>query len=84
MARARPRLSHFSVACPAGAVTSARERLEALDRWLDAQAAKEIPLSVHALLTHVVDEAGTACQELQQGVEGATDRTAAIQREVAQ
>jgi uncharacterized alpha-E superfamily protein len=67
-----------------GAVTTARERLEALDRWLDAHEAEDIPLSVHALLTHVVDEASTACQELQQGVEGATDKTAAIQREVAQ
>ena len=28
--------------------------------------------SVHALLTHVVDEASLACEELQQGVEGAT------------
>ena len=27
---------------------------------------KDIPLSVHALLTHVVDEASAACQELQQ------------------
>ena len=40
-----------------GAVTEARVRLEALDRWLDSQEEKDIPLSVHALLTHVVDEA---------------------------
>ena len=59
-----------------GAVAAARTRLEALDRWLDSQEAKDIPLSVHALLTHVVDEASAACQELQQGVEGATDTTA--------
>jgi len=67
-----------------GAVTEARARLEALDRWLDSQAEKEIPLSVHALLTHVVDEAGTACQELQQGVEGATAVAAAAQKAAAQ
>ena len=64
-----------------GAVTGARARLEALDRWLDDQEGKDIPLSVHALLTHVVDEAGAACQELQQGVEGATDAAAAAQKE---
>jgi uncharacterized alpha-E superfamily protein len=68
-----------------GAVTAARERLEALDRWLDEQEAKDIPLSVHALLTHVIDEASTACQELQQGVEGATAAvTAAAQKEAPQ
>jgi uncharacterized alpha-E superfamily protein len=59
-----------------GAVTAARERLDALDRWLDGQEPKAIPLTVHALLTHVVDEASTACQELQAGVEGATSVTA--------
>jgi len=67
-----------------GAVTAARGRLEALDRWLDDQAAKDIPASVHDFLTHVVDEASTACQELQQGVEGATAVAARAQREVAQ
>ena len=40
-----------------GAVTPARARLEALDRWLDSQEGTEIPLSVHGLLTHLVDEA---------------------------
>ena len=67
-----------------GAVTEARVRLEALDRWLDSQEEKDIPLSVHALLTHVVEEAGTACQELQQGVEGATAVAAAAQKAAAQ
>lgn len=66
------------------AVTPARARLEALDRWLDDQESKDIPLSVHALLTHVVDEACAACGELQQGVEGATDVAAAAQKEAAQ
>jgi uncharacterized alpha-E superfamily protein len=56
-----------------GAMAAARTRLEALDRWLDDQEAKGIPLSVHALLTHVVDEAGATCGELQHGVEGATE-----------
>jgi uncharacterized alpha-E superfamily protein len=56
-----------------GAMAAARTRLEALDRWLDDQESKGIPLSVHALLTHVVDEAGATCGELQQGVEGATE-----------
>jgi len=67
-----------------GAVTPARARLEALDHWLDDQESKDIPLSVHALLTHVVDEASASCQELQQGVEGATDVAAAAQKEAAQ
>ena len=67
-----------------GAVTEARGRLEALDHWLDSQEEKEIPLSIHELLTHVVDEASTACQELQQGVEGASAVAAAAQKAVAQ
>ncbi len=66
-----------------GAVTAARVRLEALDRWLDSQEEEDIPLSVHALLTHLVDEASVACQELQQGVEGAT-AVAASARATAQ
>ena len=65
-------------------MTEARVRLEALDRWLDSQEEKEIPLSIHALLTHVVDEASVACRELQQGVEGATAVAAAAQKAVAQ
>jgi uncharacterized alpha-E superfamily protein len=67
-----------------GAVTAARERLQALDGWLDVQETKSIPLTVHALLTHVVDEASTACQELQQGVEGATSVTPPEQKQAAQ
>jgi uncharacterized alpha-E superfamily protein len=67
-----------------GAVTEARTRLEALDRWLDKQEQNEIPLSVHGLLTHVVDEASVACQELQRGVEGASSVAAAAQKMAAQ
>jgi uncharacterized alpha-E superfamily protein len=67
-----------------GAVTAARARLEALDRWLDSQEERDIPLTVHALLTHVVDEASTACHELQQGVEGASAVAAAAQKVAAQ
>jgi uncharacterized alpha-E superfamily protein len=67
-----------------GAVTAARGRLEALDRWLDDQEAKDLPLTVHDFLTHVVDEASASCQELQQGVEGATAVAARAQKEVAQ
>ena len=67
-----------------GAVTAARVRLDALDGWLDTQEPKDIPLTVHALLTHVVDEASTACQELQQGVEGATTVAARQKQEAAQ
>ena len=37
-----------------------------------------------ALLTHVVDEASIACQELQQGVEGASAVAAAAQKAAAQ
>ncbi len=56
-----------------GAMAAARTRLEALDHWLDDQESKGIPLSVHALLTHVVDQADATCGELQHGVEGATE-----------
>jgi uncharacterized alpha-E superfamily protein len=45
-------------------------RLEALDRWLDEQEKQAIPLTVHALLTHVVDEIALAGVELQAGLEG--------------
>jgi len=67
-----------------GAITAARVRLEALDHWLDSQEKEEIPLSIHALLTHLVDEVGAACGELQRGVEGATTVTPRAQREVPQ
>ncbi len=66
-----------------GAVTAARIRLDALDRWLDTQEAKDIPLTVHALLTHVVDETSAACQELQAGVEGATTVAVRSQKQEA-
>ena len=62
---------------------SHRLGLDALDRWLDTQEAKDIPLTVHALLTHVVDEASAACQELQAGVEGATTVAARSQKQEA-
>jgi hypothetical protein len=67
-----------------GAVTAARERLGALDRWLDVQSGNDIPPSVHGLLTHVIDEASAACQDLQRGVEGATAVTLAAQKQAAQ
>ena len=54
------------------------------DNGLDSQEKKEIPLSVHALLTHLVDEASAACEELQRGVEGATSVTPPSQKEAAQ
>ena len=63
-----------------GAVTAAQARLGALDRWLDSQEEEDIPLSVHGLLTHVVEEASAACGELQQGVEGATAVAANVQK----
>ena len=58
-------------------------RLEGLDRWLDAQEQAGIPLSVHALLTHVVEEASLACDELQQGL-GGEDTVKVAQPEAAQ
>ena len=54
-------------------MAAARARLEALDTGSTIRKQKGIPLSVHALLTHVVDEAGATCGELQQGVDGATE-----------
>jgi uncharacterized alpha-E superfamily protein len=53
-----------------GTTTAARTRLEALDRWLDQQEKDGLPLSEHALLTHVVDEIDAGCGELQGGFEG--------------
>ena len=51
-------------------IAAALARLEALDHWLDEQEKRAIPLTVHALLTHVVDETSGVCGELQSGLEG--------------
>jgi uncharacterized alpha-E superfamily protein len=53
-----------------GGIAKARKRLDALDHWLDGQEVAGVPLSEHALLTHIVDETGAACGELQGGLEG--------------
>lgn len=53
-----------------GGVLAARKRLDALDRWLDAQEKSGTPVSEHALLTKVVDEIAGACGEVQGGFEG--------------
>ncbi|HVZ86097.1 MAG TPA: alpha-E domain-containing protein [Polyangia bacterium] len=53
-----------------GGLSTARKRLDALDRWLDSQEKSGVPLSEHALLTHVVDEVGAACGDLQGGLGG--------------
>jgi len=58
-------------------------RVEALDSWLDAQERAGLPLSVHALLTHVVDEVSASCDELQQGL-GGDEVVLAMQPEAAQ
>ena len=63
---------------------AARARLEALDRWLDQQELKGIPMSVHELLTHMVDEVGAACSELQGGLEGDAVTAVPTQPEAAQ
>lgn len=66
-------------------VAAARERLDRLDRWLDEQERDGIPLPLHALLTHVVDETGGACGDLQTGLDGAVPAVAAaVQPEAAQ
>jgi len=49
---------------------AALKRLEALDRWLDDQEKLAIPVTVHALLTHVIDETAIAGLDLQSGLEG--------------
>ncbi|HEX3901425.1 MAG TPA: alpha-E domain-containing protein [Polyangia bacterium] len=64
-------------------ITDARKRLDALDHWLDGQEKAGVQLSEHALLTHVVDEIGAACGELQGGLEG-EEPVAAPQSEAAQ
>jgi uncharacterized alpha-E superfamily protein len=50
--------------------SAARERLESLDRWVDEQELDGVRVSEHTLLTHVVDETGAVCAELQGGLEG--------------
>ena len=67
-----------------GGTTAARARLEALDRWLDQQEKDGLPLSEHALLTHVVDEIGASCGELQGAFEGTDEVPAVAQPEAAQ
>jgi uncharacterized alpha-E superfamily protein len=66
-----------------GGIARARKRLDALDRWLDGQEIAGAPLSEHALLTHVVDETGAICGEMQGGLEG-EEPVAAAQPEAAQ
>jgi uncharacterized alpha-E superfamily protein len=68
---------------PKKGTATALGRLEGLDRWLDAQEQAGIPLSVHALLTHVVEEASLGCDELQQGL-GGDDTVKVPQSEAAQ
>jgi uncharacterized alpha-E superfamily protein len=58
---------------PKKGTATALGRLDELDRWLDAQEGNGIPLSVHALLTHVVEEASLACDEMQQSLGGDDD-----------
>jgi len=53
-----------------GGILTARKRLDALDRWLDAQEKAGAPVSENALLTKVVDEIAGACGEVQGGFEG--------------
>ena len=53
--------------------TPALARVTALDAWL-AQQSRTVPTSIHDLLTHVVDEVSTACEEVQQGLSGETPR----------
>jgi uncharacterized alpha-E superfamily protein len=72
----------LSTTGPRKAGSSVLSRLEALDRWLDTQEQAGIPLSVHALLTHVVDETGLTCNDLQQGI--SADEAPAAQSQVAQ
>jgi len=67
-----------------GGTTAARTRLETLDSWLDQQEKDGLPLSEHALLTHVVDEIGASCGELQGGFEGTDEVPAVGQPEAAQ
>jgi uncharacterized alpha-E superfamily protein len=58
-------------------------RLKALDAWLDEQERAGLPLSVHTLLTHVVDEVGLVGNALKQDL-GAEDVVPAAQPEAAQ
>ena len=68
---------------PHKGTAAALARLEALDVWLDEQEGNGIPLTVHTLLTHVVDEASLSCDDLQQGL-GFDDVIVQPQPEAAQ
>jgi len=60
-------------------LNEARERLQALDGWLDGQQKSGLAISDHALLTHVVDEIAAACGTLQTSL-SARDLEMAIPR----
>jgi uncharacterized alpha-E superfamily protein len=53
------------VASRTGGLAEARDRLQALDRWLEGQQKNGLAVSDHALLTHVVDQTAAACGALQ-------------------
>jgi len=56
---------------PAAATAQAPlRRLAALDAWLERQQHDLQPSSIHALLTHVVDEVGLVCGEARHGMSG--------------
>lgn len=65
-------------------LAEAGQRLKVLDRWLDDQERSGGIVSDHALLTHVVDEAGAACVALQQSLAGKDPALAPPQPEAAQ
>jgi uncharacterized alpha-E superfamily protein len=60
-------------------LSEARERLQALDAWLDGQQKSGLAISDHALLTHVVDETAAACGALQKSL-SARDPEMAVPR----
>jgi len=62
----------------AGVGAPALERVRALDAWLGQQS-RNLPPSTHDLLTHVVEEVSTTCEEVQQGLAGENPRAAAIE-----
>jgi hypothetical protein len=50
-------------------------RLAALDAWLERQQDGLAASSIHALLTHVVDETAVICGEVRHGMSGSTSAT---------
>jgi len=60
------------------------ELLQALDLWLDAQQAALSQVSVHELLTHIVDQTSMVCESVQRGMSGQPATPPAVEKTQSQ